>query len=298
MLFLRALAAQSGRGDLVPLMRLLNVNLGLDPLTQEAIEDPSWSDAMYYGVECLDYAYPGETPEEMVTSIMDDAPDLAALRLGSVYFGDLPCAFWPFTSTDSRPPPLEAEGVQVLVLGSTVDPVTPYPQGVDVYGRLADGYMMSKEGGPHVIFGWGEACPDEEVTAFILDGTPPATDTCEGDVIGPYQPLFASNPADDAETLLDAVEWEIYYLPEYYYWDGFTDTSVGCGAGGTMTFIATDAGNEFAFENCGLAEGVALDGTGAYDAENDTFTLEVTIGECAYTYERAGEAYTAESSCR
>jgi hypothetical protein len=42
---------------------------------------------------------------------------------------------------------------------------------------------------------------------------------------------------------------------------------------------------------------VALDGTGAYDAENDTFTLEVTIGECAYTYERAGEAYTAESSC-
>ena len=30
----------------------------------EPIDDPSWSDAMYYAVECLDYAFAGETPEE------------------------------------------------------------------------------------------------------------------------------------------------------------------------------------------------------------------------------------------
>jgi pimeloyl-ACP methyl ester carboxylesterase len=297
MLFLRALSAWSGDGDLVPLLRLLNVNLGLDPQTQEVIEDPTWSDAMYFGVECLDYAYPGPTPEDMIEAYIDGAPDPAGLRLASVYYGDLPCAFWPHTTDIGRPPPLTAEGIPVLVLGSTVDPVTPYHQGVDVHARLSDGHIMSKEGGPHVIFGWGEACPDEEVTTFILEGTPPVTEVCEGVVIGPYQPRLAPGDDDDPETLLSNIELEIGYLPEYYYWDGYTDTSVGCPTGGTISFTATDAGNHFDFVDCGLATDVLMSGAGNYDAENDAFLLEVTIGECSYSYERVGEEYGVETIC-
>ena len=45
----------------------------VDPQTEEPIEDPSWSDAMYYGVECLDYAYPGETAEDVVQAMIDAA---------------------------------------------------------------------------------------------------------------------------------------------------------------------------------------------------------------------------------
>jgi hypothetical protein len=70
-----------------------------------------------------------------------------------------------------------------------------------------------------VIFGWGEICPDAEMTAFILDGNPPVTETCDGDVVGIYQPLFSAGADDDPETVLDALEWEISYLSEYYYWD-------------------------------------------------------------------------------
>jgi pimeloyl-ACP methyl ester carboxylesterase len=297
MMFLRALAAQSGRGDLIPLLRLLYVNLVVDPMTEEPIEDPSWSDAMYYGVECLDYAYPGDTPEDVVQAMIDSAPDDGALRLGSVYYGDLPCAFWPHTTTEGRPAPLTAEGIPVLVLGSTVDPVTPYHQGVDVHSRLADGYIMSKEGGPHVIYGWGEICPDVEVTAFILDGTPPVTEVCDGEVIGVYQPLFSASPGEDPEILLDTIEWEVYYLPEYYYWDGFTDSGAGCPAGGTVAFTASDAGDEFVFEDCALSPEVVISGTGAYDWENDVFTLDVGIGDCAYAYERAGAGYSVEPQC-
>lgn len=296
MLFLRALAAQGGRGDLVPLLRLLYVNLVVDPQTEEPIEDPSWSDAMYYGVECLDYAYPGETAEDVVQAMIDAAPE-EPLRLGSVYYGDLPCAFWPHTGTEGRPEPLTAEGIPVLVLGSTVDPVTPYHQGVDVHSRLAEGYLMSKEGGPHVIFGWGEICPDAEVTAFIIDGTPPVTETCDGDVVGVYQPLFSAGGDDDPETLLDAIEWEISYLPEYYYWDGYTDSGAGCPGGGTVSFTAADVGDEFVFEDCALSPEVVVTGTGAYDWENDVFTLEVSIGDCAHVYERAGEEYSVEPQC-
>jgi hypothetical protein len=185
----------------------------------------------------------------------------------------------------------------VLVLGSTVDPVTPYHQGIDVHSRLADGYLMSKEGGPHVIFGWGEICPDVEVTAFILDGTPPVTETCDGDVVGVYQPLFSAGGDDDPETLLDALEWEISYLPEYYYWDGYTDSGAGCPGGGTVAFTAADAGDEFVFEDCAFSSDVVVTGSGAYDWENDVFTLDATIGDCAYAYERAGEEYSVEPQC-
>ena len=297
MLFNRALAAYAGRGDLVPMLRLAYVNLVVDPVSLEPIDDPSWSDAMYYAVECLDYAFDGATPEEKAEAIIAGADGIEGLTLGSVYYGDLPCAFWPHGTDEARPAPLAAEGTPVLVLGSTVDPVTPYPQGVDVHSRLAEGHIMSKDGGPHVIFGWGEACPDEEVTAFILDGTPPTTEMCDGVVVGDYVPLFPESLPELSEDLLDLVEWEVSYHPDYYYWDGYTDTRLGCYNGGTWSFTATDVGNDFAFEDCELAVGLTVDGSGGYDWDEDVFDLEVAIDGCDHVYTRAGEDYTLESSC-
>lgn len=297
MLFNRALAAYAGRGDLVPLLRLVYVNLAVDPITLEPIDDPSWSDAMYFGVECSDYAFEGESPEERVEAIIAGAEGMEALSLGSVYYGDLPCAFWPHGTDAGRPDPLTAEGVPVLVLGSTVDPVTPYHQGVDVHSRLADGHIISKEGGPHVIYGWGEACPDDEVNAFILDGTPPETEMCDGVVVGDYWPLFSPPSPDDPDVLLDMVEWEVTYHPDYYYWDGYTDTSLGCYNGGTWSFTATDAIDDFVFADCELAPGLVIDGNGAYDWDEDLFTLDVTIDGCHHVYSRVGEDYSRDTTC-
>ncbi len=297
MLFNRALAAYAGRSDLVPLLRLAYINLVVDPLTLEPIDDPSWSDAMYYAVECLDYSFEGETSEDKVEAIIAGADGMEALILGSVYYGDLPCAFWPHGTDEGRPEALAADGVPVLVLGSTVDPVTPYHQGVDVHSRLADGHIMSKEGGPHVIFGWGESCPDAEVTAFILDGTAPETEMCDGVVVGDYVPLFSQPPPEDHATLLDLVEWEVSYQPDYYYWDGYTDTALGCYNGGTWSFAATDVGNDFSFDDCELAAGLVIDGTGAYDWDEDVFDLDVVIDGCHHVYSRTEGDYTLESSC-
>ena len=54
------------------------------------------------------------------------------------------------------------------MLGATADPATPVGNGVAVYGRLDDGYLITQQGGPHVIFGRGNACPDDIVTAFLV----------------------------------------------------------------------------------------------------------------------------------
>jgi pimeloyl-ACP methyl ester carboxylesterase len=302
MMFLRAMSAYSGRGDLVPLLRLLYLNLGLDPMTEEAIEDPTYSDAVYYGVECLDYSYPGGTPEETAQAFFDAGADMDPARLGVIFFGDLPCAFWPDASKDEpRPEPLAAPGIPTVVISSTVDPATPYQQGVDVSGRLEDGHLISQQGGPHVVFGRGNECPDTAVSAFIIDGTPPDVDECEGEAVGYYIPLLPVSVTefDSAETMFDSIEFDLFYLPEYYWWDTVTETPVGCNRGGTVTFVGGDGKDTYIFDNCVFMEGVTLTGDGSYHWDEDAFTLEVQVNtpDCLYSYERSGEEYSVTDNC-
>jgi len=302
MMFLRALAAFSGRDDIVPMLRLLYLNLGVDPGDQTVLEDPTYSDAVYYAVECLDYSYPGTTPEERSAAFFEAGAEAEVNRLGTLFYGDFPCAFWPVTSHQaSRPEPLTAPGVPTVVLGSVADPATPHEQGVAVSERLEDGYLITQAGGPHVIFGRGNQCPDEAVSAFILDGTPPEQTSCEGEVVGYYIPLLPTtlDGFDSAEAMLDAVELEISYMPEYYWWDTVTDTHVGCNQGGTITITVDDAGDEFMLEDCAFTDGLVLTGEGSYNHDEDIFTLDVRNGpdDCVYRYERAGVDITVEDNC-
>jgi hypothetical protein len=196
---------------------------------------------------------------------------------------------------------LTAPGVPTIVLSSQADPATPYQQGVAISERLEDGYLISQPGGPHVLFGRGNPCPDDAVNAFILDGTPPVVTLCSGEVVGYYIPLLPTTPDqfDSIESLFDAVEFEIVYLPEYYWWDTVTDTAVGCHEGGTITLTAGDAGDRFLLDDCAFIEGLVLSGEGSYDYEEDIFTLDVRHGtdDCVYRYERVDIDITVEDNC-
>lgn len=222
--------------------------------------------------------------------------------MGSLFYGDFPCVFWPVANQDStRPRPLAADGIPTVVLGATADPATPYQQGVSVADRLSESYLIVQEGGPHVIFGRGQPCPDESVTAFILEGTPPEETECAGDVVGYYIPLLPPTMETfvSAEAMLDAVDYEISYLPEYYWWDTVTETPVGCNQGGIIIFSATDDGDRYLLENCAFMEGLVLSGEGTYDYDADILTLDVYNGtpECAYRYHRVGFDITVEDDC-
>jgi pimeloyl-ACP methyl ester carboxylesterase len=302
MMFLRALAAYTERNDLVPLLRLLYLDLGVDSLDEAVLEDPTWSDGIYYAVECLDYSYPGTTPEERAAAFFAAGAAVALDRLGTIFYGDLPCAYWPSAvGGTSRPDPLVASGIPTVVLGATADPATPYNQGVAVESRLEDGYLITQEGGPHVIFGRGNACPDDGVTAFILNGATPEEAECEGDVVGYYIPLLPASldAFDSVETMLDSIEFEIFYMPEYYWWDTETDTPVGCNLGGTITFSAGVDGDVYTMQDCAFMEGVTLTGDGYYNWDDDLFTLDVQNGsaDCGYLYKRVGENYDVEDNC-
>jgi pimeloyl-ACP methyl ester carboxylesterase len=286
--FLRALAAARSRDDWVPLARVLYDSLGLDPETLEPVLDPSWSDAVYYSVECNDYDF-GPAEDYLRAG---DPVDAEVPRLGSIFYGDLPCSFWPEDGYDpGRPEALEAAGIPTLVLVGTADPATPTENAQRIVSRLADGYLVIEQGGPHVIFGWGNSCVDDLVGAFLVGDVLPARETtCDGVVITEYLalPPLSASEFDGPLSAMASVEWEIWSLPEYYYWDLETPTGVGCPAGGTLGFEPSDAGESFTLNGCSFSDGFRLTGTGEYDYDQGIFRLDVSVegladGQLAYT---------------
>jgi hypothetical protein len=299
MLLQRALAAAS-RNDLTLLARLLYDSLGLDSETLEAIPDPTYSDAVYYAVECDDYAFFSGAPAQRAEAYMraGDPTDESVSRFSSIFYGDLPCVFWPADAAEAeRPAPLIAEGVPTLVLGATADPATPVSNGQSVYIHLADGYLITTEGGAHVIFGRGNPCPDDIVAEFLVNDTLPREreTLCEGVVADEYVPLAPVDASDFAGPLeaLASADDEINYLPEYFYWDGETATSVGCPHGGVLAFEATDLLYTFSLTGCAFSSGFVMTGAGEYDPDTGRFTLEVDVaglaeGKLSYTREGDG----------
>lgn len=307
MMFVRALAAYKRDGDIVPLARLLYLNLGVDEATLEPSYDPSWSDAYYYGVECQDYGYYTGTGEKRADQYVAQAKpvELSGLRLTGLMWGDLPCVYWRDSSQNTtRPPHWNAPGVPTLVLNALADPITPMTSARPVYENLDDAYLVTQRGGPHVIFGRGRMCIDTLVTDFLVHDMRPAQreTECPGRTMSRYIPLA---PADASAfpslvEAFDSVETEINYLPEYWYWDYVTKTKVGCTKNGTMEFKAVENRAAFQFDNCAFSTGFNLTGKGKYQFGKDRFVLDVHVTglqDCQLRYVRAGNSSTVTGSC-
>ena len=293
----RAIASAS-HDDFVPLAKLYYDSLSVDPDTLAPIEDPTWSDAVYYAVECQDYAfYPtagdaGARLDAWVASAR--AAGIEDLRLSSDYFGDLPCLYWPNTpATDTRPAPLANASYPVVVLTSTTDPATPIGNGMRIYSRLSDAYFFQAVGGPHVIYAWGDACPDDAMTAMIADGTPPAVrvTTCPGTVADTY---VRNAPLDrsayrNALAFMTSVDDQIFNTDDYAYRLEDTPISAGCDYGGSITYTPIDAGTAVTLNGCEFTPNVPITGTGATNDSSGAFEMNVTSGADTLKYTRDGD---------
>jgi pimeloyl-ACP methyl ester carboxylesterase len=300
MLLLRALASYGRDGDLVMLARNLYSTMYIDPLTLEFLEDPSFSDAVYTSVQAQDYAYFEGTPLQRAEAYLQagEAVDARLDYMAGIFYSDLPTVFWPAAlEVDLRPAPLNAKNIPTLVLASTADPATPYSNALSVFAGLDDGYLITQTGGPHVIYGWGIPCIDDPVTEFIIEGTTPSEReiTCQSMITEAYIPLApqsATSFSDPLEALLSADD-QIFYLPEYYYWDLETEVSVGCPYGGTLTFAPSAEGESFTLESCAFSEGFILSGVGSYNYDTGEFILEVEVtglatGNLTYLFDQRG----------
>jgi hypothetical protein len=141
------------------------------------------------------------------------------------------------------------------------------------------------QSGPHVTYGWGNACPDEIVSDMILRDQMPAQQVqlCDwGAMVEGYVPLTLTNPADQADPLAIArgVEVELLEYPEMINWDAIDPISIGCDYGGVMGQFETDYGYEYSFTDCQLWPGVTVNGKGEEiwgDDGMENLTLRLNI---------------------
>lgn len=302
---LRALAAAS-HGNLVPLMRRGYQALGVDPETLEAAPAPDWYGAAYYAITCRDYGEPGEDPEKTAAAILARAKKIApdALLLIRAYYAErIACAFWPEPGRPDRPEPFAGGEYPTFVLNADSDPATPISNGYAVFDAVQNGYMVTMQGGPHVILGRGLACPDTVVLGLMLDGTEPSARElyCEQEEVAGYVPLSDPGHAKklDGFALARGVETELGQSPELWYRDWAEPLTVGCDFGGSFTATSTDTGTDYSFADCAFWPGIAVGGTGSEvaDAESGNgMALDLTIrtdgkprGKLAYRHDTDAE---------
>jgi hypothetical protein len=181
-------------------------------------------------------------------------------------------------------------------LGATADPATPVQNGERVFSHLNDGYLITTDGGAHVIFNRANNCPDTAIKDFLIDGTKPTQreTRCEGVVATPYVPLVPTSVRafDTPLQILDSVYNEIYYLPEYYFWDGSSLILASCSTGGVLGIAKAPAGTQFSMSDCAFFNGFNMTGIGLF--KDNTFTLDVRIsgfenGTLTYTKSADGK---------
>jgi hypothetical protein len=132
------------------------------------------SNEAIYAVNCVD------RPD--ITSIAQaksEEPEYKAAspRFGAfLLWGSLACANWP-VKPENKPHPIKAAGAKpIVVIGTTRDPATPYEWAVGLAGQLESGVLISRDGDGHTGYKAGNACVDNAVESFLLQGTAPTAD--------------------------------------------------------------------------------------------------------------------------
>jgi hypothetical protein len=187
------------------------------------------------------------------------------------------------------------------VLNSDSDPATPVTEGYAVFDHAKNAFMVTMQGGPHVIWGRGLGCPDKIVFGLMLDGRKPEKpeQLCKQDFLDAYVPLTRSNTGDGFN-LARSVEAELAQAPELVSWDGGDPITFGCDFGGTLTATAAEAGTDYGFKHCALWPGLEITGDGiSIDAGDGTrpdgLTLSLEVsgahhGTLIYRHDTTTEA--------
>ena len=292
----RALAAAS-RGDYVPLARIAYRSIEMDPDTQAAVPDPTYSDAMYYAVECQDYVYQGDkaTDEARLDGFLADARALgiADSRFGDLYYADMPCLYWPnHPAADPRPAPIVDAPYPTIIMVATTDPITPVANAIRLANRLRDVHLIIQAGGPHVIFGWGRSCPDDLVAAYMVQGKALASrvTVCNGSVADAYVALAPLTEAEyrNGTQFMDTTVDQLLSSDDYLYELDADPIRVGCDHGGVLVYTPDDTGTRLDLDACSFTDGVPITGTGSINDDTGRVRLDVTIPGGALHYRGDG----------
>lgn len=126
---------------------------------------------------CMDYPRGGDPAAEAEAEalVAAEAPTFAPF-----WEGPDPCDAWLYPPTGVREALTAPGAAPILVIGTTNDPATPYRWAEALAEQLESGVLITRVGEGHTGFNKGNACVDDAVNAYLLDGVVPEADVrCE-----------------------------------------------------------------------------------------------------------------------
>ena len=128
----------------------------------------------FLAVNCLDYP-----ASSSLADMRDEQRQLAAAApvLGpQLAFGGAICAKWPWPPVGERGQITAAGSADILVIGTTNDPATPYVWAERLADQLENGHLVTYDGEGHTAYNKGSSCVNDVVDAYLLEGTVPTSD--------------------------------------------------------------------------------------------------------------------------
>lgn len=128
----------------------------------------------FISINCLDAHDNGD-----ITQMRAEASELR--KLAPVFgpqmsWGGTGCSNWPVPAKRERTPVVAPGSADILVVGTTNDPATPYTWAQTVASTLENGHLVTFQGEGHTAYNKSNACVNGAVDDFLIDGTVPRVD--------------------------------------------------------------------------------------------------------------------------
>lgn len=128
----------------------------------------------FISINCLDER--GDGSVETMRAEAEELRELAPVFGPQMSWGGTGCPNWPVPAVRERAPIVAAGSADILVLGTTNDPATPYQWAVTVAATLENGHLVTYEGEGHTAYNKSNQCINDVVDAFLIDGVVPDSD--------------------------------------------------------------------------------------------------------------------------
>lgn len=128
----------------------------------------------FLAINCLDYPVTGNQAQwaEDARVLAKKAPVIGPY----LAYGDQLCSEWPYPAV-MTPQKVSAHGAgDILVVGTTGDPATPYRWAKNLASELEGGHLITYTGEGHTAYNKSNACVNDAVEGFLLRGKVPAKD--------------------------------------------------------------------------------------------------------------------------
>ncbi|RLP74158.1 alpha/beta hydrolase [Mycetocola tolaasinivorans] len=132
------------------------------------------SNNAFNAYNCRDY--PSNDDPAVMERAAQEIQKRAPLFGKYMSYGDVLCANWPFPDGAERTEIHAPGSPDILVIGTTNDPATPYAWSVSLAKQLEKGHLVTYHGEGHTAYNKGSACINKTVDDFLLNGTVPAKD--------------------------------------------------------------------------------------------------------------------------